>query len=77
MRVTLIGCTFRLPDSRKETVMSWKKIQGIVRHALTFGGGYLAAQGWVAEGMVPEIVGALMTLIGLVWSIAAPEKKDA
>lgn len=52
------------------------KILGIVRHALTFGGGVVVAKGWIPESVLPEVVGALMTIIGTVWSVVSPEKQD-
>lgn len=51
------------------------KIQGIIRHVLTFAGGFAVAKGWVDEGNVEQVVGALVTVIGTAWSIFAPEKK--
>ena len=57
-------------------MLAWSQVQGVLRHILTFGGGFLVAKGWIPEGMVEEVVGAVMTLLGLVWSIKAPEKKD-
>jgi hypothetical protein len=57
--------------------MNKNKILGIVRHALTFGGGWVVAQGWVDEGNITEVIGAAMTIIGAVWSYVAPEKKDS
>lgn len=51
------------------------QLKGAIRHALTFGGGYAVAKGWLDEGLMLELVGASMTLIGGVWSIFAKEKK--
>tara|TARA_B110000014_G_C19834369_1_gene432675 strand:+ start:219 stop:377 length:159 start_codon:yes stop_codon:yes gene_type:complete len=45
------------------------KILGILRHVLTFGGGYIAAKGWLPEEAMPEVIGAVMTVIGTVWSV--------
>ncbi len=53
----------------------WSQVAGLVRHILTFGGGWLVAQGWVDEATMMELVGAAVTLFGLVWSWNAPEKK--
>jgi len=44
-------------------------ILGVVRHILTFGGGFAVAYGLADQSMVTDGVGALMTLIGLGWSI--------
>jgi hypothetical protein len=42
---------------------------GIIRHVLTFGGGLIVAKGWADNGTVETIVGAVVTLVGAVWSI--------
>lgn len=55
--------------------MNTAMILGLVRHLLTFGGGWVVAQGWVDEATMTEAVGAVMTLAGIVWSAMAPEKK--
>lgn len=46
-----------------------EQLLGLIRHILTFGGGVLMARGVLTEGMVTDIVGAIMTLIGTSWSI--------
>ena len=51
--------------------MKQEQALGILRHVLTFVGGVLMAKGIVTEGWVADTVGALMTLIGSVWSVAA------
>jgi hypothetical protein len=43
-------------------------ILGIIRHLLTFGGGWLVAKGYIDEASATEIVGAVTTLVGVVWS---------
>ena len=55
--------------------MNKDQVIGIVRHILTFGGGFLVAKGVTDIASVNEIVGALATLIGTLWSIVA--KKNA
>ena len=54
--------------------MNKEQVLGIVRHVLTFGGGWLVAKGILDEGTVLEIVGAVITILGAVWSFIAPEK---
>ena len=54
--------------------MKKDQLLGLVRHLLTFGGGYIVAKGWLTEPILAEATGALMTLIGVVWS--ALEKKS-
>ena len=51
--------------------MNKEQILGIVRHVLTFVGGFLITKGLVDETFVTEIVGALSTIIGSVWSFIA------
>ena len=48
--------------------MNRDQVLGIARHILTFGGGFLASAGVVASSDVELGVGALVTLIGIVWS---------
>ncbi len=50
---------------------------GFVRHALTMVGGVLIAKGWVSESVWPEVLGAVMTLIGLVASWYSKQKVPA
>lgn len=52
-----------------------EKILGIIRHLLTFGGGFLVAKGYIDEASVGELVGAIVTVIGTVWSIVAKSDK--
>lgn len=51
------------------------QIFGIIRHALTAAGGALVAKGVIDEAGLTEAVGALVTLLGVVWSAMA--KKEA
>ena len=53
----------------KETVL------GIVRHVLTFGGGFLVTKGVADAGEVTELVGAVAAVIGVVWSILSKRSK--
>lgn len=45
----------------------------VLRHSLTSAGGYLAAKGVIAASTVDEVVGAVVVLLGVLWSII--EKK--
>ena len=49
--------------------MNKEKVLGILRHTLTFVGGILVAKGIVDETVISEVVGALITVIGGVWSV--------
>lgn len=42
---------------------------GIIRHALTFLGGLLITKGLIDESLVQELSGAVLTLVGGVWSV--------
>jgi hypothetical protein len=53
------------------------QILAVVRHTLTFLGGILVVKGTIDESTVNEIAGSLVTLTGLIWSIADKKpKKD-
>ena len=49
--------------------MTKEMVLGIIRHSLTFIGGALVVKGVVDEGASQEIIGALVTLIGTLWSV--------
>lgn len=55
--------------------MNMDMILGAVRHVLTFGGGILVAKGIVDETTMLSIVGAVVTIVGAVWSVV--NKKTA
>ena len=55
--------------------MNKQSILGIVRHILTFAGGYVAAKGIADQAMVNEANGAIMTIVGIAWSVA--DKRSA
>jgi energy-converting hydrogenase Eha subunit C len=43
-------------------------VLGLIRHLLTFGGGFLVAKGYLDEASAGELVGAVTTIVGIVWS---------
>jgi hypothetical protein len=55
--------------------MSKEVILGIVRHTLTFAGGILVAKGLLEQGVLAEIIGGVMTVVGGVWSVIDKTKK--
>lgn len=60
--------------------MSKDKIMGIIRHVLTFGGGFLVSFGLVDDANAwAEISGAVVAAVGGIWSIIekAKYKKQA
>ena len=54
--------------------MSKEAILGIVRHILTFGGGFMTQAGLASGEQVTTGVSAVVTLVGLVWSILNKRK---
>jgi hypothetical protein len=48
--------------------MKKEQILGMIRHALTFIGGVIVANGIISESMTADAVGAVMTLVGVIWS---------
>ena len=56
-------------NKAKDTVLN-----GIVRHILTAAGGALATKGMIGEGDIELVVGAIITLAGVVWSALAKKK---
>ena len=49
--------------------MNKEQVLGVLRHTLTFIGGVLMAKGLIDETMFSELSGAIITLIGGVWSV--------
>jgi hypothetical protein len=54
--------------------MSWDQIAGLLRNLLTFVGGYVVARGWINAEQLSTIVGALVGLAGVGWSIKSNTK---
>jgi len=51
--------------------MNWEMISGVVRHAATFLAGIMVSSGLFDAGQTEAIVGVLMGMAGLAWSIIA------
>lgn len=51
------------------------KILGLIRHLLTFGGGFLVGKELIDGETMNQAVAALMTIIGAAWSIADKNSK--
>lgn len=49
--------------------MNKEQVLGIIRHTLTFVGGILIIKGIASEAMTNEVIGAVMTAVGAIWSI--------
>lgn len=61
--------------------MTIEMAAALIRHVLTFGGGWLVLLGWFDDATLQTGVGAVVTLIGIFWSVAAkyysPAQPDA
>ena len=51
-----------------------EKILGLLRHLITFVGGWLVARGKIDEPTLESIGGGIITIVGVVFSLLAPEK---
>lgn len=58
----------------EKTMLTKETIAGLVRHVLTFGGGFLVTSGTVSASELEMAVGAVVTLFGIVWSVVAKRK---
>lgn len=54
--------------------MTWEMMAGLLRHLLTFGGGFVVAKGWIDEASMTAVVGAVVTIGGAVWSMMAKRR---
>lgn len=54
--------------------MSKDAILGILRHILTFGGGFIAAEGWASADEITGGIAGILTLLGIIWSIMEKRK---
>jgi len=60
-----------------EVAVKRDSILGLVRHVLTFAGGTLLANGLASESEVTDLVGAVITIVGVVWSIIEKRNRVA
>lgn len=51
--------------------MTKDRVMGFLRHGLTFLGGIAVTRGYVDEQALPELVGAIITIAGFIWSFQA------
>ena len=54
--------------------MNKDSILGIVRHILTFGGGFMTQNGMATQDDITTGVSAVVTLVGVIWSILSKKK---
>ena len=51
-----------------------ENVYSFIRHAISFAGGALVVKGYVSEEELMEGVGAIMTLLALIWSFVQKRK---
>jgi len=49
--------------------MNWEVVGGLVRHVLTFGGGFLVTNGTLTDGDLQAVIGGVIAIGGVLWSI--------
>jgi len=54
-----------------------EKIQSTLRAVLKVLGTVLVTKGIMQEGQIEPVIGAVLTLVGVVWGIMSAHKKDA
>lgn len=54
--------------------MNWETIAGVIRHILTFGGGYVVAKGWADDATVQTAVAGVVAIGGVIWSALAKKQ---
>lgn len=55
--------------------MSKDVVLGQIRHLLTFVGGFALARGLVDETSLQEAIGAVLTIVGVIWSAKQKQEK--
>lgn len=49
--------------------ITWAQISGIVQRILMFAGGLAVGKGWISEELMVQIVGAAMSIAGILWGV--------
>ena len=52
-----------------------EQVLGIVRHVLTFGSGIAVAKGLIDEAVAQSIIGGVVALVGVIWSVDSKKVK--
>jgi hypothetical protein len=55
--------------------MTWEMTAGLLRHVLTAAGGILASKGFIGSSDVEILTGAVIAIVGVIWSVVAKRKK--
>ena len=54
--------------------MTKEQVLGVIRHGLTFIGGILITKGIIDSATQSEVIGAVITLVGTIWSVVIKKK---
>jgi len=49
--------------------MNWEMVGGLVRHVLTFGGGFLVTDGTLTDGDLQAVIAGVIAISGVIWSV--------
>ena len=49
-------------------------IKSLIRHILSAAGGFLVAKGVVSADQLPEVVGAVITIVAAAWGVWSKKK---
>jgi hypothetical protein len=52
------------------------QILGVIRHILTFAGGFLVTRGVLDESVMLEVIGGIITVLGGVWSVIDKKQEN-
>jgi flagellar motor component MotA len=55
--------------------MNKEQIFGIIRHLLTSVGGVIITNGYMSDGMLTEITGSIIAIVGVIWSVLSKKKE--
>ena len=51
--------------------MNQEQVFGVIRHLFTAIGGIVIAQGYITDAMFTTLSGAVLALVGVIWSIVS------
>lgn len=68
-KIKILLLLSKLKNQIQKPNMKVASVLSVVRHILTFLGGYLVTQGLVDEGTLNELVGGIITVGGIAWGI--------
>lgn len=54
-----------------QTLLTWEALSGILRHILTFAGGWLVTKGYFDSGTLQQVIGAILVIGGVIFSVVS------